>query len=71
MHNCIEQKQGIRAKVETEDKNEIDTLFFDRRTAVGNNGKTLVCSLIWKQIDFFYIKNQDSSNMVKSPYTYP
>jgi hypothetical protein len=46
MHNCIEQKQGIRAKVETEDKNEIDTLFFDRRTAVGNNGKTLVCSLI-------------------------
>lgn len=38
----IEEKQGIRAKVETEDKNEIDTLFFDRRTAVGNNGKTLV-----------------------------
>lgn len=38
----IEEKHGIRAKVQTEDKNEIDTLFFDRRNSVGSNGKTLV-----------------------------
>ena len=36
------QKHGIRAKVKTEDNNEIDTLFFDRRNIVSNNGKTLV-----------------------------
>jgi hypothetical protein len=36
------QKNGKRAKVLTEDKNEIDTVFIDRRKPGSRNGNTLV-----------------------------
>ena len=46
----ILEKKGVRYKVETEDGNHIDTMFFDRRNASNDssgssaNGKTLVVS---------------------------
>lgn len=36
------QKKGLRAKVQTEDNNEIDTMFVDRRRPGSHNGNTLV-----------------------------
>ncbi|XP_067662077.1 phosphatidylserine lipase ABHD16A-like [Haliotis asinina] len=38
----IEEKKGVRAKVVTEDNNEIDTMFLDRRSVKSGNGNTLV-----------------------------
>ncbi|KAL3859893.1 hypothetical protein ACJMK2_010078 [Sinanodonta woodiana] len=40
----VEEKNGQRAKLLTEDNNEIDTMFFDRRGIAGKLGKTLVIS---------------------------
>jgi hypothetical protein len=36
------QKHGIRAKLLTEDNNEIDTMFVDRRADKTRHGNTLV-----------------------------
>ncbi|KAK3087879.1 hypothetical protein FSP39_011875 [Pinctada imbricata] len=38
----VEERYGVRAKVQTEDRNEIDTMFIDRRQTGNQNGKTLV-----------------------------
>ncbi|XP_053381480.1 phosphatidylserine lipase ABHD16A-like [Mercenaria mercenaria] len=38
----VEEKQGERAKLLTEDNNEIDTMFVDRRNSNSRFGKTLV-----------------------------
>ncbi|KAJ8301029.1 hypothetical protein KUTeg_022548 [Tegillarca granosa] len=40
--NVLYQRQGVRGKVETEDKNQIDTMFVDHRNTGNENGKTLV-----------------------------
>ena len=43
--SCCCQNGGIRAKLRTEDGNDIDTMFVDRRRYMGatQNGTTLVC----------------------------
>ncbi|KAK7505112.1 hypothetical protein BaRGS_00003682 [Batillaria attramentaria] len=38
----VEEKRGVRAKVLTEDENEIDTIFVDRRQPSSTNGYSLV-----------------------------
>ncbi|XP_046570450.1 phosphatidylserine lipase ABHD16A-like [Haliotis rubra] len=38
----VEEKKGVRAKVITEDGNDIDTMFLDRRSVKSGNGNTLV-----------------------------
>ncbi|XP_041369981.1 phosphatidylserine lipase ABHD16A-like [Gigantopelta aegis] len=38
----VEEKDGLRSKVVTEDNNAIDTMFLDRRGKIDDNGSTLV-----------------------------
>ncbi|ESO86449.1 hypothetical protein LOTGIDRAFT_235472 [Lottia gigantea] len=39
----IEEKNGIRAKLRTEDNNELDTMFLDRRMSGGNGSTLVIC----------------------------
>ena len=51
------QKRGLRAKVLTEDNNEIDTMFVDRRKPGIHNGNTLVSLFLLLHSAGFYCCN--------------
>ena len=51
------QKRGLRAKVLTEDNNEIDTMFVDRRKPGTHNGNTLVSLFLLSHSAGFYCFN--------------
>ena len=51
------QKRGLRAKVLTEDNNEIDTMFVDRRKPGTHNGNTLVSLFLLLHSACFYCFN--------------